>query len=374
MPAQADLGYVSNNTCQNRTREPTVSTGRFQFVALTMTLAILGPGCASMQSCRECCTPSIAKRSKTLLEWSLADEGMEDQSKASGNAKNNDKKSGAKESNGGQEEHETGGETNGKVEPEKSEIKETESKDDEPKEIETDRPDFTEASSTVGRGRIQLETGYTYARDQASGVATHTQSYPEMLLRIGLFADWFELRLGQNFGALRDESPALINTKYGADDFYLGTKLALTEQKKYLPETALIIQTLVPTGSDEFTSNKIMPGVNYLFGWDVIEDCLSCGGSLQVNRAVDDANHFYAEVAQSFTVGYTLTKKLGAYTEWFAFYPAGALSPDMGPEHYFDGGITYKVTSNFQLDIRAGMGLNRHAEDFFAGSGFAVRY
>src|SRR5262245_16334500 len=35
--------------------------------------------------------------------------------------------------------------------------------------IVTDRPDFTEASTTVGRGRVQLEAGYTYFRDRSGG-------------------------------------------------------------------------------------------------------------------------------------------------------------------------------------------------------------
>ena len=39
----------------------------------------------------------------------------------------------------------------------------------EPDVIATDRPDFTEASSTVGKGRIQLEAGYTYLHDRSGG-------------------------------------------------------------------------------------------------------------------------------------------------------------------------------------------------------------
>src|SRR4051812_29697256 len=31
--------------------------------------------------------------------------------------------------------------------------------------LDADRPDFTEATTTVGLGRVQLETGYTYFRD-----------------------------------------------------------------------------------------------------------------------------------------------------------------------------------------------------------------
>lgn len=241
--------------------------------------------------------------------------------------------------------------------------------------IVTDRPDFTEASSTVGRGRTQLEAGYTYYRDNFNGTKRVDHTYPEILLRLGLFADWFELRLGQNYS--RSKSKMLeqeIESIGGLDDFYLGTKLALTEQKTFLPEVALVLQAKIPTGAKALTADRVLPGFNLLYGWDVIPDFLSFGGSTQLNRAVDDEQHSYMEMAQSFTIGYTITEKLGAYTEWFAFFPSGAISADVTPQHYFDGGFTYKVTPNFQLDIRVGYGLNEHADDFFAGAGFAVKY
>ena len=75
-----------------------------------------------------------------------------------------------------------------------------------------------------------------------------------------------------------------------------------------------------------------------------------------MNKLVDDADHSFVVVDQSFTIGYTLTEQLGAYTEWFALYPTSAIAPDIAPEHYFNGGFTYKVTPDFQLDIRAGSG------------------
>ncbi|MBY0513076.1 MAG: transporter, partial [Gemmataceae bacterium] len=52
--------------------------------------------------------------------------------------------------------------------------------------LASDRPDFTEASSTVGKGRVQLEGGYTFTRDHSGEVATTSHSYPEALLRIGM--------------------------------------------------------------------------------------------------------------------------------------------------------------------------------------------
>ena len=41
------------------------------------------------------------------------------------------------------------------------------------------------------------------------------------------------------------------------------------------------------------------------------------------------------------------------------------------PEHYIDGGFTYLLNNDTQLDIRAGQGLNPSADDFFAGVGFS---
>jgi hypothetical protein len=43
-------------------------------------------------------------------------------------------------------------------------------------------------------------------------------------------------------------------------------------------------------------------------------------------------------------------------------------------EHYFNGGFIYRVTNNFQLDIRAGTGLSEQATDFFCGLGSVVRF
>ncbi|VTU01467.1 Uncharacterized protein OS=Blastopirellula marina DSM 3645 GN=DSM3645_16740 PE=4 SV=1: Phenol_MetA_deg [Gemmataceae bacterium] len=240
--------------------------------------------------------------------------------------------------------------------------------------LTTDRPDFTEASSTVGRGRVQLEAGYTFTRDRSGDATSRSHSYPEALLRVGAVADWLEFRLGQNFGHAPVDSPNGVFGTGGAEDLYLGVKLGLTEQKQVLPEVALILQTTVPTGHRDFTSSKLQPGFNLLYGWDVIEDRLSFAGSSQANRALDATGHGYVELAQSLTAGYTLTERLGAYTEWFAFFPTGALAPGVGPQQYLDGGFTFRLTPNVQFDVRAGVGLNRQSDDYFAGTGFAIRY
>jgi len=236
--------------------------------------------------------------------------------------------------------------------------------------LESDRPDFTEASSTVGYRRVQLEAGYTFIRDNGA-VDSTAHSFPETLLRVGMFAEWFELRIGWNYGINLTRDNIVSSVFDGGQDMYLGAKLALTEQDGWRPEMAIIPQMNLPTGHPDVTSGEVEPGVNWLYGWD-INDFLAAGGSTQVNRGLDDADVWFTEFAQSFTINYTLAEKLGGYTEWFALFPSGAAVAL--PQYYFDGGFTYRVHNNLQLDIRAGVGLNEAADDFFAGSGAVFRF
>ena len=238
-----------------------------------------------------------------------------------------------------------------------------------PDEIATDRPTFTPSSRAVGQGRVQLESGYTVTWSRANAITPVMHSYPEAELRIGMFANWFELRITQNL--LSALSP--IRSDTGAADLLLGTRFWLTENYRFLPESSLIIQTTVPSGAEAFTSHKMLPGMLLVYSWTLVPDRVTLGGSSQANAAVDDNRHSYLRLAQSLVLGYALTKKLGLFTECYALFPYGETST-VPPQYNFDSGFTYKITSNMQLDLRAGIGVNRNATDYFAGGGFAFRY
>lgn len=236
----------------------------------------------------------------------------------------------------------------------------------------TDRPDFTEASVTVGQGVVQLECGYTFTYDNADGERTGSHSFPETLLRVGMFADWFELRFDWNYAVERTEIGGGADTASGAEDLSLGVKIALTPQECMLPETALILQMSVPTGADAFSSDEVLPGINYLYGWDLNEDW-SFGGSTGLNGAIDDVTaDTYSEFSQSFTLGHSWTDRVGSYVEWYVLAPTSA--DTNRPENYFNGGFTVLVNNDIQWDIRAGLGLNDAADDFFVGTGVSLRY
>jgi hypothetical protein len=241
---------------------------------------------------------------------------------------------------------------------------------DEP--LSSDRPDFVETSVTVGRGVRQLEMGYTYFLDDDGVTRTTAHSFPEFLLRVGVWADWLELRAGWNYSSSTQNFDPLTRSISGGEDLYLGIKFGLTGQDGILPEMSLVTQMTVPTGHPALTGGKVLPGMNWLYGWDITE-FVSFAGSTQANLAIDDlAGDEFLEFAQAFTFGFTLTEKLGAYTEWFMITPAGAeITPT---QHFMDGGFTYKVSNDLQLDIRIGKGISGASDDLFAGTGAVVRW
>ena len=235
----------------------------------------------------------------------------------------------------------------------------------------TDRPDFTEASSTVGLGVAQIEFGYTYSYNSDNGTSTRSQSYGEPLLRYGLFEDWLEFRIALFPSEQQTTTAGVSRTTWGTEDLYTGFKIGLTPQDGFLPEIALIPQVNLPTGSPGFTSSRIEPGLNWIYAWEV-NDFISMAGSTQANRRVDSVTGGdYLEVAQSFTIGYSCTENLGAYTEWFVLIPDSADTEQT--QHYTNAGFTYLISNDVQFDIRAGLGLSGASDDYFIGTGFSVR-
>jgi hypothetical protein len=278
-----------------------------------------------------------AKPAKTLMEWAIP-------------------------TNGQQEEKERNGKEG------------TENGDEEEKRLDPDRPHLPEAPSTVGLGRVVLESGYTFTSKGPAFLYQH--SYPEALLRIGMFADWFEFRISQNFINQKNipgsGQPASIN---GAQDLNIGVKLGLTEQKDYLPEAALILQMTVPSGSSNVSNDTVMPGVNLDLGWDIVKNCFGMETVTSANGARDDVGHAFVNFAQGITAAFNLTRKLEAFTEYDIFVPLGAVAPEQAHlQEYIVGGFVYFFTNDFEVDIRAGVGLNNHASDHLLGTGFAARY
>lgn len=240
--------------------------------------------------------------------------------------------------------------------------------EDEP--LVTDRPDFTEASSTVGRGVVQSESGYTFTyNDSELDDSLTKEDIFDILLRVGITED-VELRFVWIYAGQHINSGPDAGAFDGAADLGLGTKINVSTQDALIPESAVILQSTVPTGAFVFSSREYEVGVNYLYSWE-----LPCGWSLAGSTGVDtatDTGDNYEIYHQSVALGIPIADGIGMYGEYFGLY---TLNRDVDfPENFFNGGFTVLLNNDVQWDIRAGTGLNQAALDLFGGTGLSVRY
>ena len=121
--------------------------------------------------------------------------------------------------------------------------------------IETDRDAFTPSTKTTPLNRLIVESSYSFIDNRG---APDTNSFPELLLRYGLFKR-FELRLGWNYEAGGGGNVVSGNageTAEGVDTSSLtreqrmlyGFKASLTEQQSWRPDSILIVMGVTPTG------------------------------------------------------------------------------------------------------------------------------
>jgi len=227
-----------------------------------------------------------------------------------------------------------------------------------PAPLVTDRPDFTESTSAVATGRVQLESGLTFTSGDDD-----TLEAPEALLRIGL-ADRLELRL---------EAPSYARSDPGDDGFgdsSLGFKLELADQRGARPALALIGSVGLPTGESDLAADPLQPGAILAASWDLPHE-LALGLNAGATSADDGAGDNFSEYSASAALGFPIAGDLSGFVEYYGLYRSGGGG---GPEHVADGGLTYLITPDVQLDVRVGVGLNDRAPDWLVGAGLSIRF
>lgn len=229
----------------------------------------------------------------------------------------------------------------------------------------TDRPDFTESTSIVAPGEVQAEGGYTYSR--AARETSNTAG--ELLVRVGLL-HFAELRIEPGSYS-RVSSPTGIER--GWQDSEIGAKVRLhnaaDDHPSAIPAVALVLGSSIPTGSDAFRESHAQPEVKLATEWTLTRR-LGLATNFNVARPVADSRR-YTELAASASFGFELSPRYSAFAEAFGFAPQIA-----GAKHtsYLDSGVAASLSSNLQIDIRAGVGLNGAGPDYFVGAGLARRW
>ena len=242
----------------------------------------------------------------------------------------------------------------------------------EPPELVTDRPDATESASVVPRGYFQFELGWTHASFDNDGTETAADSFPETLVRIGL-SRRVELRVGFDGYQWDDESRPGGSGTDGFNDTSLGVKIGLVEERGARPQIAVLAGFSLPSGTEEFTDGRVVPAFSFAFA-NTLTERLSLGYNLGafVLTEEDDSGDKTTSFQGLWTValGIGITDRWGAFIECFGNPVISALGSSSSS---FDGGFTYLVRPNVQLDLFGGFGLSGDAPEWFAGLGVSFR-
>lgn len=245
-----------------------------------------------------------------------------------------------------------------------------------PSPLVTDRPDQTESSIAVRPGVIQVELGWLYTSETEVGTELKTHTVPQSLLRIGVipglearvgFAGWMRSELVD-----RQDPASTTAATNGVGDLELGFKYQVPQPDGSRADLAILGGATVPTGQAGFGSERVDPNIRLSFS-TALGPRVSLGsniGASWTSSGTTSGTETLVDLLYTAVVGVALTNRFGAFAESFGGVALEASRPST---HAFDGGVTFLVSPNFQLDMSGGVGLSAAAADWFVGAGMAFR-
>jgi Putative MetA-pathway of phenol degradation len=223
--------------------------------------------------------------------------------------------------------------------------------------IQADRPDQTETPAIVPKGMFQVETGFTFQKNESH---SQTFSLPSTLWKYGVNGN-FELRLITEFVSEKINNEKLS----GFTPVLIGFKVSLCEEKGIVPKTSFIGHISLPNAaSANYKTDYTAPEFRFTMQHTLAEK-LSLGYNLgcEWDGLLPAPTYIY-----TLTTGYSVSDKLGSYIELFGFAPQ-----EDNANHNLDGGVTYLITDNFMVDLSSGVGLTDNAPEHYIALGFSFR-
>jgi hypothetical protein len=221
-----------------------------------------------------------------------------------------------------------------------------------PDPIATDRPDQTEAAAIVPKGYVQMELGF----GQINYPEGKSYIFPNALIKYGVNEN-FELRLIASYASIQDEGKSDIN---GFLPVALGCKVKFAEENGIWPKISLLGHMVLPgIVTDDVAIENLAPDLRFAFA-HTISNVVSLGYNLGVfwDGTNPEPIYFYS-LAPGFSFG-----NFGFYVEGYGFIPQGT---DQEVRLLADGGVTYLVNNDLQLDVSYGHHLsNNIIEDYIA--------
>ncbi len=228
------------------------------------------------------------------------------------------------------------------------------------RDMAPDRPDQTESPYTVDAGHLQVELDFGYA-EFARGIDggredTTTWGIVPVNVRLGLLNNVEVLMLADPYVHSRTEHLAggIVEQASGFGD--LQTRLKINFWGNEGGRTAFGVMPFIkwPLSRSGLRNGKTEGGIIVPFALDLGRGW-SLGVMTEFDLVSDDDGDTRAQFVNSVTVGHSLTRKLGAYAE---FYALARRSRGFRWQGQVDGGLTY--ARGAEPATRCRLQLRRH--------------
>lgn len=225
--------------------------------------------------------------------------------------------------------------------------------------ISADRPGFASGPVPLASGIMQIEAGYQYTSDGSTDV----HNLPQLIFRAGV-ADNLEF-LAAWAGYSEIDFPG--GSVDGISDLSVGLRTRLAPDRSAPTTFGLFGGLSLPVGDRALSSDAVDPTLGLFWTHESANQPTLFGTALLSSATVGNDRRLTGGV--SVGAGFPIDSRRGLYAEVFTLF-----SERTGPAHNFNGGMTYLVNDDLQLDIEGGIGLNDRAGDYFFGFGIARRW
>ncbi|MBL9115637.1 MAG: transporter [Verrucomicrobiaceae bacterium] len=238
------------------------------------------------------------------------------------------------------------------------------------RELSTDRPDQTESPYSVPKGMFQLEMDFgTLTRDTDGNVVTETINLAPFNLKYGL-GEHTDLQFV--FDNWSQETQRIGRTKIvtqGMGDLTVRLKQNLWGNDSGSTALAVMPFVTVPLNASDLGRDQAEAGLIVPFGWN-LPNGFYLGLMTEWDWLNDENGGHKNAWFNTITLGADITSKLACYAEFTAtVFDNG--DPWQGT---VDGGLTYALKDNVQLDLGCNFGITRSAPDFQPFVGITLRY
>ncbi len=247
-------------------------------------------------------------------------------------------------------------------------------------QIASDRPGFSNSAATVSQGTFQTELGYNLGQNTTGPETFSTHSLGLLLLRYGV-TDGVELRA--NVGSIGFTEQLSNPGETELESGYFGSALDGFATGPSLEVKARLFQseTLTLSGFSQTSFPSVMSGP-----FETNDDRARQALALLVDGALGEnlsltvnggASFFWSAGPQEDrtpslffipTLNISVNEQVGAYVGYFGQYW------EFPNTNFVEGGFTYLLSDNTQIDLNGGYRIDDNADGYFLGLGLSQRF